>query len=94
MTELEFFASEEYGYVGNIFYDMSDRTDFGQLCCLLFYGDYYENISVHEQLNIIGYGRFLELKYDRLLKIDDERVDKVYMRDKRKSAIREYVIKY
>jgi hypothetical protein len=85
----EFFASKEHGYVGNIFYDMYYCTEFGQLCCYLFYGDYFSSVPVDEKVNIFNYGTDVELKYNRLLINDDERTSDVSMSDKYESAFNE-----
>ena len=82
----EFFASQEHGYVGNIFYDMYYMTEFGELCCLLFYGDYFNNIPAGEKVDLFNYALNSEIKHDKLLLDNNEHVNKVLMRAKYNSA--------
>jgi hypothetical protein len=85
----EFLDSKEHGYVGNIFYDMYYETEFGELCCYLFYGDSFRSLSPDERVNMFNYGTDVELKHDRLLINDDERTSDVFMSDKYESAFNE-----
>lgn len=82
----EFFGSEERGYVGNMFYDMYYMTEFGELCCLLFYGDYFNNIQAGEKVDLFDYALNSEIKHDKLLLGDVKRLNEVSMRSRYNSA--------
>jgi hypothetical protein len=72
MKKKEFFGSEEHGYVGNMFYDMFYETDFGELCCYLFYGKFGKDMIPDETIELFDYGTDVELKQVRLQGIEVE----------------------